>query len=76
MDLSTALIACVIANVFRGRKEAYKIEDFLLRFGEDRKRKIMSADRMKQLLIHATLRMGGTVVDASRYSSIGGKAGP
>ena len=34
-DLRSALVAVTVANAFRGRKEPYKLRDFLLTFGEE-----------------------------------------
>lgn len=34
-DLRAALVAATTANAFRGRKEPYKLNDFLLTFGEE-----------------------------------------
>ncbi len=35
-DLRAALVAQITANALRSRKEPYKLNDFMLRFGEER----------------------------------------
>jgi hypothetical protein len=67
-DWRAAMIACTVANAHRGKRRAYKIQDFLLKFG---KKKPQSVEQMRAL-------WGSVVkaVDNGRYKQPVSSVGP
>lgn len=57
-DLRNAMACCVMANAWRGKGKAFKINDFMLRFEQ----KKQSAETMKKLLEIAVRKAGGKVI--------------
>lgn len=67
-DARAALVASVVANTFRSRKQPFGIDDFML-FSPKKKKREQTTEEMLQVVIALNKAFGGKVVKKDGSSS-------